>query len=119
MFLRIIFLEVARLAETIADEVRAKEAAAREVIAAAKTEGARMLVAARTAGEQAVKEARQKSHRYFRDEVRAAEAEAEKTAGKIVEEGRARTKKFYDDTKPRVAEVAEWLVKEVVSVYGD
>ena len=34
-------------------------------------------------------------------------------------EGRARAGKFYDETKPRVAEVAEWLVKEVVSAYGD
>lgn len=107
------------MAETIADEVRAKEAEAREVIAAAKTEGARMIVVARAAGEQAVKEARQKSHRYFRDEVRAAEAEAEQAAAKIVADGRERTEKFYDETKPRVAEVAEWLVKEVVSVYGD
>jgi V/A-type H+-transporting ATPase subunit G/H len=110
---------VAGLAETVADEVRTKETEARDVIAAAKTEGARMIVAARTAGEQAVKEARQKSHRYFRDEVRAAEAEAEKSAAKIVREGRAGAEKFYDETKPRVAEVAEWLVKEVVSAYGD
>jgi V/A-type H+-transporting ATPase subunit G/H len=113
------FLEVTGLAETVADEVRTKEAGAREIIAAAKTEGARMIVAARTAGEQAVKEARQKSHRYFRDKVREAEAEAEETAAKIVGEGRVFTDKFYGDTKPRVAEVAEWLVKEVVSAYGD
>ncbi|MDR3165922.1 MAG: hypothetical protein LBU13_10145 [Synergistaceae bacterium] len=107
------------MAETAADEVRAKEAKAREIIAAAKTEGARMLVAARTAGEQAVKEARQKSHRYFRDEVRAAETEAEASAAKIVGEGRESTKKFYSEKKPRVSEVAEWFVKEVVSAYGD
>jgi V/A-type H+-transporting ATPase subunit G/H len=78
-----------------------------------------MLAAARTAGEQAVKEARQKSHRYFRDEVRAAEIEAEASAEKIVGEGREAAKKFYDETKPRMAEAAEWLVKEVVSTYGD
>jgi vacuolar-type H+-ATPase subunit H len=117
--LRRIILEVAGLAETVADEVRAKEAEAREVIAAAKTEGARMVVAARTAGEQAIKEARQKSHRYFRDEVRAAEAEAEASAAKTVGEGRESSERFYDETKPRVAEVAGWLVKELVSAYGD
>ncbi|MDR0764466.1 MAG: hypothetical protein LBE65_02610 [Synergistaceae bacterium] len=107
------------MAETIADEVRAKEAKAREIIAAAKTEGARLIVTARTAGEQAVKEARQKSHRYFRDEARKAEAEAGNAAAKIVDGGRADAKKFYDKTKSRVAEVSEWLVKEVVSAYGD
>ena len=51
--------------------------------------------------------------------MRAAEAEAEASAAKTVGEGRESAERFYDETKPRVAEVAGWLVKEVVSAYGD
>jgi len=107
------------LAETVADEVRAREAGAREIIASAKNEGARLVASARTAGEQAIKEARQKSHRYFRDEVRRAEAEAEAEAVKTVDAGKEETVRFYDGKKPRAAEVADWLVKEVMSTYGN
>jgi V/A-type H+-transporting ATPase subunit G/H len=107
------------LAETVADEVRAREASAREIVAQAKSEGARLVASARTAGEQAVKEARQKSHRYFREEVRHAESEAEAAAVKIVEAGREETERFYSGKKSRTAEVADWLVKEVMSTYGN
>jgi vacuolar-type H+-ATPase subunit H len=115
-----LFLEgVAVLAETVADEIRAKEAGAREIIANAKTEGARLIASARTSGEQALKEARQKSHRYFREEVRRAENEAEAAAARIVEEGKAEAEQFYVGGRTRVAEVSSWLVKKVMSVYGD
>jgi len=107
------------LAGTMADEVRAKETAAREIIAAAKSEGARLLASARTSGEQSIKEARQKSHRYFRDQVKSAEAEAEAVAVKTVEEGKAETGQFYASKKSRTSEVAGWLVKEVMSTYGN
>ena len=107
------------LSETLADEVRTREASAREIVAQAKTEGARLVASARTTGEQAIKEARQKSHRYFRDEVRRAEGEAEASAVKIVDTGREETERFYSDKKPRVAEVADWLAKEVMSAYGN
>ncbi|MDR3279249.1 MAG: hypothetical protein LBT23_01945 [Synergistaceae bacterium] len=107
------------MAETMADEIRAKEAAAREIIVSAKSEGARLLASARTSGEQSIKEARQKSHRYFRDQVKSAESEAEVAAVKIVETGRAETERFYGEKKSRTSEVADWLVKEVMSTYGD
>jgi vacuolar-type H+-ATPase subunit H len=107
------------LAETVADEVRACEASAREIVARAKSEGARLVASARTSGEQAVKEARQKSHRYFRDEVRKAEGEAEASAVKIVNDGREEADRFYSGAKPRAAEVADWLAKEVMSAYGN
>jgi vacuolar-type H+-ATPase subunit H len=102
----------------MADEIRSKEAAANEIIAAAKAESARLLAAARTAGEQAVKEAKQKSHRFFRDETRKAEAAAEEEAVKTVESGNKETELFYGENKSRTAEVAGWLVKEVMSTYG-
>jgi V/A-type H+-transporting ATPase subunit G/H len=107
------------LAETVADEVRARETEAHEIVAAAKTEGARLVASARTAGEQTIKEARQKSHRYFRDEVRRAESEAEATAVKTVEIGKAEALRFYSGKKTSAAEVADWLVKEVMSTYGN
>ncbi|MDR1137942.1 MAG: hypothetical protein LBK91_06425 [Synergistaceae bacterium] len=107
------------MAGTVADEIRVKEAEAREIIANAKAESARLVASARTAGEQTVKEARQKSHRYFRDEVRRAESAAEESAVKIVEEGRAEAGRFYDGKKVQVATVASWLVKKVMSAYGD
>jgi V/A-type H+-transporting ATPase subunit G/H len=103
----------------MADEIRAKEAAAGEIIATAKAEGARMIASARTAGEQAVKEAKQKSHRSFRDQVKDAEREAEALAVKTVEAGREETERFYAGKKPKTAEVADWLLKEVMSTYGN
>jgi V/A-type H+-transporting ATPase subunit G/H len=107
------------LSETVADEVRAREASAREIVTQAKAEGARLVASARTAGEQAIQEARQKSHRYFRDAVRRAEGEAEVSAVKIVDEGREETMRFYSEKQSRTAEVADWLVKEVMSAYGN
>ena len=107
------------LSETLAEEVRAREASAREITAQAKTEGARLVASARTTGEQAIKEARQKSHRYFRDEVRRAEGEAEASAVKIVDAGREETERFYSEKKSRTVAVADWFVKEVMSAYGN
>ena len=107
------------MSETVADEVRAREDSAREITAQAKAEGARLIASARTAGEQAIKEARQKSHRYFRDEVRRVEGEAEGSAVKIVDAGREETERFYSEKKSRTDEVADWLVKEVMSAYGN
>ena len=107
------------MAETIADEIRAREAMAREIVTSAKEEAARMLASSRTKGEQAVKDARQKSHRHFRDQVKIAEEKAEAEAVKAVETGRAAAERFYEAHKARAFEVAEWLVKEVMSSYGD
>jgi V/A-type H+-transporting ATPase subunit G/H len=103
----------------MADEIRTKEAGAREIVARAKTEAARIVAAARTNAEQSVKEARQKSHRYFRDQVKAAEAEAEAGAVKSVEAGRRETEEFYEGNKFKVSSAAEWLTKEVMSTYGN
>jgi vacuolar-type H+-ATPase subunit H len=103
----------------MADEIRTKEAAAKEIIVSAKAEGARILASARTSAEQATKEARQKSHRYFRDQVKEAEIEAEAEAVKTVDAGRAEAERFYSSKKPLTVGVADWLVKEVMSTYGD
>jgi vacuolar-type H+-ATPase subunit H len=103
----------------MADEIRAKEAEAKEHVASAKREAARMLSSARTAAELSIKEARQKSHRHFRDQVRQAEAEAEAKAAETLAEGRKAADEFYDSSKNKVAGAADWLVKEVMSAYGD
>jgi V/A-type H+-transporting ATPase subunit G/H len=103
----------------MADEIRAKESEAKEVIASARAEGARLQASARTAAEQAVKEAKQRSHRYFRDKVKEAEVLADTEARKTVEAGKEETERFYAGNKSRTAEVADWLVKEVMSTYGN
>jgi vacuolar-type H+-ATPase subunit H len=103
----------------MADEIRAKEAGAKDIVAKARGEAARVVAAARTAAEQSVKEARQRSHRNFRDQVKAAEAEAETTAIRTVDVGREESEEFYTGNKSRVSDVTDWLVKEVMSTYGD
>jgi vacuolar-type H+-ATPase subunit H len=103
----------------MADEIRTKEAGAREIVVQAKSEAARIVAGARTAAEQSVKEARQKSHRYFRDQVKAAEAEAEAKAASAVASGRDETEAFYNGNKSRTASVTDWLIKEVMSTYGN
>lgn len=107
------------MAQNMADEIRAKEASAKEIVAEARAEGARLLAAARTEAEQSLKEAKQRSHRYFRDQVKAAEAEADAVAVKTVETGKRESEEFYRNNKSRTANVADWLTKEVMSTYGN
>ncbi|MDR1020209.1 MAG: cell envelope biogenesis protein TolA [Synergistaceae bacterium] len=107
------------MAESMADEIRMKEAEAKEFIASAKREAAKISASARTAAELSIKETRQKSHRDFREQVRQAEAEAEAKAVEIVEKGRMAADEFYASSKNKVASEADWLVKEVMSGYGN
>ena len=107
------------MAESMASEIRAKEAEAKEFIASAKLEAAKILATARTSVELSVKEARQKSHRDFREQVRQAEAEAEAKAVEIAERGRTSAAEFYSSSKHKVASAADWLVNEVMSGYGN
>jgi vacuolar-type H+-ATPase subunit H len=103
----------------MADEIRAKEAEAKEFIASAKREAAKILASARTAAELSIKDARQKSHRNFREQVRKAEAEAEAKAVETVAKGQKAADEFYNSSKNKVGAAADWLVKEVMSTYGD
>jgi vacuolar-type H+-ATPase subunit H len=103
----------------MADEIRAKEIGAKDIISSAKSDAARTLASARTAAEQSVKEARQKSHRSFRDQVRQAESEAEAKAVEAVEKGGKEADGFYASNKSKTADVTDWLVKEVMSAYGN
>jgi vacuolar-type H+-ATPase subunit H len=103
----------------MADEIRNKETEAREIVSATKTETANLLASARTLAEQSVKEARQKSHRNFREQVKKAESEAEAIAVESVENGSRDAEEFYESKKPSVGGVSEWLVKEVMSAYGN
>lgn len=107
------------MAENMADEIRTKETEAHVVVADAKTEAARIVAGARTSAEQVVKEAKQKSHRYFREQVKAAEADAETDAQQTLETGRKETEEFYASNKSRTAGIVDWLTKEVMSTYGD
>ena len=46
-------------------------------------------------------------------------AETEESTVKKVEEGRRAAEVFYDGKKGQVIPVSDWLVKEVMSAYGD
>lgn len=107
------------MAQNMADEIRSKETEAKEIVSATKTEAANLLASARTLAEQSVKEARQKSHRNFRDQVKSAESEAEAIAVESVENGRRDAEEFYGSKKSAVDGIANWLVKEVMSTYGN
>ncbi len=107
------------MAQNMADEIRGKEAEAKNIVTQAKSEAARILATARTTGEQSIKEAKQKSHRTFRDQVTKAEQEAEIVAERTVESGRGEAEQFYADYKSRTTEVIDWLTKEVMSSYGN
>jgi vacuolar-type H+-ATPase subunit H len=103
----------------MADEIRSKETDAKGIISATKAEAANLLAFARTSAEQSVKEARQRSHRSFREQVKQAEAEAEALAVDTVESGRGAADEFYSSKKPGIDGIADWLVKEVMSTYGN
>ena len=103
----------------MADEIRSKEKEAKEIVASAKSEASQIMAAARTTAEQAVKEAKQKSHRYFREQVKIAEGEADAEAVKTVDAGQREADTFYKSNTSRTGKVTDWLIKEVMSAYGN
>ena len=107
------------MASNMADEIRAKETEAKEIVAKAKSEAAQLLASARTTAEQAIKEAKQKSRRYFREQVKIAEGEADAEAVKTVDVGRIEAENFYKNNRSRTEKVTDWLTKEVMSTYGN
>jgi len=107
------------LALNMADEIRSKETEAKAAVADAKSEASQIIASARTAAEQAMKEAKQKSHRYFREQVKIAEGEADTEAVKTVEAGRREADAFYKSNRSKTEKVTDWLIKEVMSSYGN
>lgn len=106
------------MTENVAEDIRTKEAEGREIVARAKREAAGITAAARTAAEQSVKEAKQKSHRSFREQVKEAEVAAEQNAVKLVEAGKAEADAFYRSKQDDSVKVVDWLFKEVVATNG-
>ncbi len=102
----------------MADDIRAKEAEGKEIVANAKQEAARITASARTAAEQSIKEAKQKSHRTFREQVKETEASAEQNAVKVVETGKGEADAFYRSKQADTAKVTDWLTKEVMATNG-
>lgn len=102
----------------MAEEIRAQETAAHEMIATAKADAARSLAEARTSAEQSVKEAKQKYHRLFREQILDAERDAEAEAQVILKRGQQEAEEYYAKNSSSVDEVANWLVKEVMTTYG-
>ncbi|EHL65647.1 hypothetical protein [Cloacibacillus evryensis] len=106
------------MAENLAQEIRDQEALAKSIVSNAKSEAAKMVAAAQADAEQSVKSTKQQCHRQWRERVAAAEQEAEAKARKITANGEAEAKVFYEKKKNETDEVANWLVREVMSAYG-
>lgn len=106
------------MAVNVAEDIRAKEAEGKEIVARAKQEAARITATARTVAEQSVKEAKQKSHRFFREQVKETEAAAEQNAMKLVEVGKEEADAFYKSKQIDSAKAVDWLFKEVVATNG-
>ncbi|GHV52202.1 hypothetical protein FACS1894216_07920 [Synergistales bacterium] len=107
------------MAQSMADDIRDKEAGAKKIVASAREEAARIQAAARAVAEQSVKDAKQKAHRSFRDQTKQAEAEAANKAVETVNKGRGAADGFYASGKSKVSGIADWLVKEVMTAYGN
>ena len=106
------------MAENLAQEIRDQEALAKSIVSNAKSEAAKMVAAAQADAEQSVKSTKQKCHRQWRENVAAADKEAEALAVKTTEKGEADARAFYENKKKDTADAADWLVREVMSAYG-
>ncbi len=106
------------MVENLAQNLRDQESAAKEIVAKAKAEAARTVAEARGISEQEVKVARQKTHRRFREEIVAAEKEAEGKATAIVTEGKEKADAHYRAASSQVEDISDWIVKEVMATYG-
>lgn len=106
------------MAKNIADEITKAEAKAKELIQAARTEGARMLAQAKTESEDIVKAAKQNAHRSFRDSVIEFERKADEKAELIMEKGRSDADILVEHHGDKVSGAASWIAEEVVARYG-
>lgn len=106
------------LTENLAQEIREQESLAKAIIAEAKAESAKMIASAQAEAEQSIKDTRQQCHRQWRESVANAEKEAEVEAAGILQKGRKDSQEYYEKKKASAAEVADWLVKEVMTTYG-
>jgi len=106
------------LTENLAQEIREQESLAKAVITTAKAEAAKITAAAQAEAEQLIKDTKQQCHRQWRESVANAEKEAEQKAGEILEIGKKEAQECYENRKDSASEVADWLVREVMTNYG-
>ena len=106
------------MTENLAQEIREQESLAKAVISAAKAEAAKIVATAQAEAEQLIKDTKQQCHRQWRESVANAEKDAELKAREILEKGQKEAQECYEDRKASAAEVADWLVKEVMTTYG-
>ncbi len=106
------------MAKNIADEITEAEAKAKDVIQAARAEGARILAKAKTESEDMVKAAKQNAHRSFRDSVIEFEREADEKAEMIMEKGRSDAIILAERHGDKVPGAASWIAEEVIARYG-
>ena len=79
---------------------------------------AKITAAAQAEAEQLIKDTKQQCHRQWRESVANAEKEAEQKAGEILEIGKKEAQECYENSKDSASEVADWLVREVMTNYG-
>lgn len=106
------------MSEDMAKEIRIQEELAESILSNSRAEASKIVAEARTSAEQSVKEAKQKYHRFFRDEIALAEKEAESEAQVVLEKGQQDAELFYNENRQFVGVVNDWLIKEVMMTYG-
>lgn len=106
------------MAENLAQEVRNQEEKAQAEITEAQVKAAEMVANAQTEAERSMKSVKQLCHRHLRESIANAEKEAEEKAAEILLKGQSDAKAFYEQGKGSVEGVADWLVREVIGIYG-
>lgn len=109
---------VSLLAENLAKEIREQEDMAKSIITGAKARAAEIAANAQNEAERSMKNIRQQCHRELRESIANAEKEAEVKAAEILQKGQSDAKLFYEQKKDSAENVANWLVREVISTYG-
>lgn len=105
------------MAQNIAEELQQTEEKARLLIHDTKSDMLRELANARLQAEELIKKARQETHRYFREQVRKTEEEADVIAAEVLSKGQKEAEKFISKHQDRIFPVAEWIADEVMARY--
>lgn len=106
------------MTENLAHKIREQESLAKSIIAEAKAEASKIIASAQAEAEQSIKDAKQQCHRQWRESVANTEKDAEIKAGEILKKGQKEAQEYYENKKASAPEVADWLVKEVMTTYG-
>ena len=106
------------MVQDIAEEIRTVEENARQTVQNARIEGARLIAAAQNEMDIRLKETKQKTTRFFKENVEKFETAAEEKAREIVHQGKEDANAFASGVEKRVKDVAQWIAEEVMTRYG-